>query len=96
MPTSYRTTYVVNPGKKPAVGMLDSVEYTVPAKNFIAAVSFVASKIMSDCPGLEEYSDIKDVVKRIKELGTYEAVFEGESKIEPQEESETEPEVPQE
>ena len=58
--------------------MLDSVEYVVPAKNFASFVNFVSKKVMTDCPGLEEYSDIKAVIKRIKELGTFEAVFGGE------------------
>ena len=83
MPISYRTIYLVNPGKRPAKGMLDSIEYIVPAKNFISAVSFVADKLMKDCPGLEQYSDIKEVMLRIKELGTYEAVFGGEPEVTP-------------
>lgn len=78
--------------------MLDSIEYVVPAKNFIAAVIRVAEKMKLDCPELEEYSDIKEVMKRIKELGTFEAVFGGDPASTPEPAAEpgasTEPEIP--
>lgn len=72
---NYRTVYLVNPSKRNYDGLLDGVTYRIPAKGFLPVVHFVASHLKGANESLEEFEGILDVMKRIKELGTYEVYF---------------------
>lgn len=71
----YHSHYLINTGEKEFQGMFDSLPYSIPSKDYLPLLPWLCQQFKKQSSDLEEFDNPKDLVVRLRQLGSFEEIF---------------------